>query len=223
MKSIAKQSTNKHYSSLQRTTAEYMFVVNLEFFMFVFHDSYCLCPIKDTLDGGIQSPLLAFKCLQKKNLWLDLFFHFCFRRTVVKFFENRLLHWVNVTKTKKKFSYREFVTVLYLLFYVRPKHTVVSCSNSIPLMQDMLGIRWPVKIEIDLYSLYVMPDEMYDLCFALHRERQLGIENHVVFSKWRHNNDVCDNRLFAIMMLMKLFFIFLVLFSDLVSVLSERK
>lgn len=122
---------------------------------------------------------------------------------------------------------REKKTVCYSTLFIillRPKHTVVSCSNSIPLMQDMLGIRWHVKIEIDLtYYIYVMPDEMYDLCFALHRERQLGIENHVVFSKWRHNNDVCDNRLFAIMMLMKLFFIFLVLFSDLVSVLSERK
>lgn len=30
MKSIAKQSTNKHYSTMQRTK-EYMFVVNLEF------------------------------------------------------------------------------------------------------------------------------------------------------------------------------------------------
>lgn len=49
MKSIAKQSTNKHYSTMQRPK-EYMFVVNLEFFMFVFHDSYCLCPIKDTLE-----------------------------------------------------------------------------------------------------------------------------------------------------------------------------
>lgn len=115
MKSIAKQSTNKHYSTMQRTK-EYMFVVNLEFFMFVSHQRYTW---NLKIDGGIQSPLLTFKCLQKKNLWLDLFFHFCFRRTVVKFFENRLLHWVNVTKTKKKvllYVYREFVTVLYLLF-----------------------------------------------------------------------------------------------------------
>lgn len=157
MKSIAKQSTNKHYSSMQRTK-EYMFVVNLEFFMFVSHQRYTW---NLKIDGGIQSPLLTFKCLQKKNLWLDLFFHFCFRRTVVKFFENRLLHWVNVTKTRKK-------TVCYSTLFIillRPKHTVVSCSNSIPLMQDMLGIRWHVKIEIDL-TCYARWDVRFVLRFA---------------------------------------------------------
>lgn len=43
---IVKQSINKYYSIMQRIK-EYMFVVNLEFFMFVFYDSYCLCFIKD--------------------------------------------------------------------------------------------------------------------------------------------------------------------------------
>lgn len=121
MKSIAKQSTNKHYSTMQRTK-EYMFVVNLEFFMFVSHQRYTW---NLKIDGGIQSPLLTFKCLQKKNLWLDLFFHFCFRRTVVKFFENANNNYMNIgyyiesmwLKRKKKFSYREFVTVLYFFFF----------------------------------------------------------------------------------------------------------
>lgn len=59
MKSIAKQSTNKHYSTMQKTK-EYMFVVNLEFFMFVFHDSYCLCPIKDTLENRWWNTITSF-------------------------------------------------------------------------------------------------------------------------------------------------------------------
>lgn len=78
-------------------------------------------------NGGIQSPLLTFKCLQKKNLWLDLFFHFCFRRTVVKFFENANNNYINIgyyiesmwLKRKKKFSYNTCIESLlqYFIYY----------------------------------------------------------------------------------------------------------
>lgn len=105
----------------------------------------------------------------EKEPWLDLFFHFCFRRTVVKFFENANNNYMNIGYyIESMWLKREKKTVCYSTLFIillRPKHTVVSCSNSIPLMQDMLGIRWHVKIEIDL--TYMLCQMRCTICASL--------------------------------------------------------